>query len=158
MDMNDDKDPLINYARANQPKTVKKRTKKNKKPEKDLQNKEILPWLKRKGFDVTIVEAKSLFNPTLGRYVSSPAVPGFPDLVGNDIDGRAVFIELKAPGRRNSIRTMQYNFLLKKIKCSCFAVCVDSVDMLEKFYTEWRSFRLEEERVIYLGKCLPKIG
>jgi hypothetical protein len=142
------------YGRANQPKEVTKRKTRNKSPERDL-SKLIMSWLKVNEFDCTIVESKAVYNQKAKRYLKSQAVPGFPDIVGNDSRGTAVYIELKAPGRLSTIKDRQREFLLRKIKSNCFAVCVDGVGRLEKTYEHWKSL-MEEPRRDFLTQILIK--
>lgn len=126
----------------------------NQKPEKAVVE-SCMFWLKQKGFDVHVVESKAVFNPKAGRYLSSQLVPGFSDICGNDSNGRAVFIECKAPGRRSTLREVQFKFLSNKIHSSAFAVVVDSHELLETYYSKWISLSGSEARE-YLASVLPK--
>lgn len=108
----------------------------NKRPEKDLE-KEVLVWLRDNGFSCHVIEAKATYNPKAGAYISAPVIKGMPDIVGCTPKGVACFIELKAPGRRSTLKPHQRNFLKTKITYGCFSVCVDSVAMLEKFYADF---------------------
>lgn len=155
MVIDDDKDPLIMFARANQPKSKKKTSRKNKSPEKDLCEKEIMPWLKANAFCCTVIEAKSTFSASVGKYIKSQAVPGFPDIVGNDSDGVAVYIELKAPGRISTLRDNQRRFLKKKIYSNCFGIVVDSVDKLQTSYEQWKCIDKKDKKIDYLLSLLP---
>lgn len=112
-------------------------------------------WLRASGFDVTVIEAKATFNQKRSRFIAQSVAPGTCDIVGNDSAGRAVFIELKAPGRRSTLREQQRDFLQRKIKTGCFAVVVDSVEMLKEFYSVWTSHDASL-RFHYLESVLPK--
>jgi hypothetical protein len=71
----------------------------------------------------------------------------------------AVFIELKAKGRRSALRENQREFLIEKINTGCFAVVVDSLELLEN---QWERFCLLKKRRQYqmakdfLFTALPK--
>ena len=122
-------------------KEIKKnnRTKRtNASPEKEVE-KLCMDWLQRNGFDCCVVEAKASFSEKTQRYTSQSVAPGFPDICGNTVDGIAVWIELKAPGRRSTIRPKQAEFLERKIKMKCFAVCVDTPERLDHYWKAWNS-------------------
>jgi hypothetical protein len=83
------------------------------------------------GLSLDVIDSKASWNVAAKRFMKSRAAPeGFPDLVGCDLSGRAVFIELKAPGVK-SIRPMQRAFLRKKIDCRAIAGVVRSVQELD---------------------------
>lgn len=113
-----------------------KKSKRNKKPERIVQNK-VVAWLSAHCFDCDVIESKSHINPYTGRFHSQSAKTGFTDIAGNDGLGRAVFIELKAPKRRSTLRPAQRMFLTRKITSFCFAVVVDSEELLSEYYGEW---------------------
>lgn len=152
--MSDEKDPFIMYARANQPKETKPRKKRNKSPEKSVQY-QVKDWMDIKGWSMHVVESKATFNPTVGRYLTSNAVPGMSDLIGNTPQGIAAFVELKAPGKRSTIRPAQRKFIEEKIKTNAFAVIIDSVALLEEIYFYWSQLHSFAERQLYLTRCLP---
>lgn len=136
-------------------KTSSKRKSKNDKPEKCLE-KEVMAWLKDNDFDCTVVESKAVFSQKAGRYLNSQAIPGMADIVGNSPDGVAVFIELKAPKKLSTIRPAQYEFLKSKILSNCFAVCVDSVLLLDRLCTMWSVLKTSQARQTLLIEHLPK--
>jgi hypothetical protein len=109
-------------------------------PEK-LVEKEVLEACKQLNIDVDVIESKATFSKNLGRYTQSRSAPeGMSDLVGNDREGLSVYIELKARGKLRTLRPKQKAFLLRKIENNCFAVCVDSADLLfELYYQFFRS-------------------
>lgn len=134
----------INKFSSNQiPK--KKRSKPNSKPEKQITEPAIMGWCASQGWDVSVVESKAVYSKATGRYTNQQAESGMSDLVGNTNSGLAVFIELKAPGRRNSIRDGQHDFLMRKIQSGCFAVCTDSVDHISKI---WRMFQIHGDTIL----------
>ena len=138
--------------------TPKKIDKKNRAPEKEVER-ICLAYMRENGFDVNVAESKSTYSPTQKKYIAQALMPGMSDIFGNDEDGHAVFVELKAPGRRNTIRTAQWDFLNRKIQSNAFAVCVDSPQLLHSYYNEW--FRLRKESGLerartFLLNILPK--
>jgi hypothetical protein len=132
----------------------KKRTK-NKSPEKDVER-EVMAWLIAHSFSCNVVESKAVFSTAANRYVRGQAVQGFSDIVGCDNAGRAVFIELKAAGRRNTLRPAQFVFLEEKIKHGAFAVCTDSVDFLSMAYDHWIKVS-DENKKTFLLSLLPDV-
>ena len=104
------------------------------------------------GFSCDVVESKAVYSAQAGRYLNSQAVAGFPDIVGCDALGRALFIEVKASGKRSTLKEHQRRFLIEKIDKNAFAVCVDGPDLLLKFYREWHQV---EAKKAYLLKVLP---
>ena len=129
---------------------------KNKKPEKAVEQ-EILLWCRQKGFDVDVVESKAKFNTITGLYTGKATIPGMSDILGNTSDGRAVFIELKAKGRRvgSALREEQRAFLIRKIKGSCFAVVTDSIEYIEDIWMKYQAL-FPHERIPFLLSELPK--
>lgn len=123
------------FSKKNDPSKPKRATK-NSAPEKDFV-KEVMIWLDTHSFSCHVVESRAVFNPKIGRYLSSQAVPGFPDIVGCDQYGRSVWIEVKAPGKRSTVKPHQLDFLKGKIANNCFAVCIDSIQDLSTWYKEW---------------------
>ena len=109
---------------------------KNKKPEKQTE-KDVKAWLRRQGFDFNVIESKAVYSQAAGRYMNGQTDPGVSDIIGNDKEGHAMFIELKAKGKRYNVSPVQYMFLMKKIKMNCFAVCVDSDVSLNEQYAAW---------------------
>lgn len=113
---------------------------KNSKPEFELRRL-VMPWLRQNRFSINVIEAKATWSPEVGRYTSGQTAPGVVDLFGCTPDGLGCFIELKAPGRRATLREGQRAFLIDKIKCGCFAVCIDSVECLEIVWNEFQHRR-----------------
>lgn len=110
---------------------------KNNSPEADLQ-KLVIKWMNENGFDVQSVDSKGEWSLSAGTYVATTRT--LPDIIGNDYLGRAVYVELKAPGRRRFSKKQrhQYDYLMKKIRGNCFAICADSIDFILEAYTKWR--------------------
>lgn len=139
---------------------IKRQRQKNEKrqsPEKEVE-KEVIEWCRKRGFDVSVVESKAVFSRSAQRYLRGQTEAGFSDIAGCDDCGRAVFIELKARGKKNTIRPAQVEFLLRKIRLGAFGVCVDSVDCLNDFYINWSILKKESEEKAknYLLSVLPK--
>ena len=132
----------------------------NASPEKEVE-KEVLEWARKADFDLSVVESKATYSLSAGRYLHGNAEAGFPDLVGNTPmchGSIACFIELKAKGKINTIRPGQVEFLSRKIKRGCFAVCVDSAESLANHYRHWHNLLLESQvlAIDYLLSVLPK--
>ena len=112
-----------------------------------------MAWLTANGFDCNVVESKATYNPKIGRYMSSPAIPGMSDIIGNDRFGNAVYVELKALGRKSTVSEKQWQFLTRKIETNCFAVVIDSVELLNEYYFRWRELSVIDRRY-YLRNAL----
>jgi len=143
---------ILNFSK----KQIKKKKRRNKKPDKDKTEKPVMAWLKSKGFSCHGAESKAVYNPKAGRYISSQIIPGCSDIIGCDPKGRAVFIELKAPGKLNDINKnpRQKAFLQDKIYHGAFACVVDSAERLENIYISWLT-KNETEKKTYLLSHLP---
>lgn len=140
-----------------QEKKLKPASRKNQKPEKKTE-KECLEWMRANQFDVQIVEAKAVFNPKRGRFISQAVRAGTVDCIGNDPNGFAVFVEFKAPGRLSTLRAAQKEFLLKKIQKGAFACVTDSAPRLAEIYRQWiylKSACETEKAKLFLGEQLP---
>lgn len=128
---------------------------KNKKPEKEVEKK-VMAWLKTNGFSCHVVEAKATWSKASNCYKSQLVAPGFPDICGCSANGLSVWIELKAPGKGRRPRVEQYEFLMDKIEKNCFAVCVDSVEILEKLWRDFCDYKTKVARIMYLKTMLNK--
>lgn len=123
----------------------RKLKRKNGKPELQVQR-EVMKWLKANGFSCNVVESKAVYSKNAGRYLNSQTIPGFSDIAGACPNGLGCFIELKAPGRRSTLRSGQRAFLMDKINIGCFAVVVDSIEMLANIWNEFtRRYKMEPE-------------
>lgn len=150
--MNSTRDALHRYIKRTQPNT---RRKKNHAPEKVVE-KQVLAWLSGQGFCVSVVESKAHYSKAAGAYLGQSAPSGFPDIVGNDRHGRAIYIELKAPGKLSTVRPAQVLFLLRKIETNCFACVIDSLERLQELYQFWDQTVERDARENYLRSRLPK--
>lgn len=128
-----------------------------KSPEKQTE-KEVMAWLEKNGFAVSVVESKAVYSKSAGRYLRGQTEAGFSDIVGVDGNAYAVFIELKAHGRRNTIRASQVEFLKTRISRGAFCVCTDSVDHVSSMYYAWLDMKnkSEDDARKFLLKDLPK--
>lgn len=133
------KDAIAKFEKKSEPK-IEIAKRKNGAPEKEFET-EALRWLRTNGFHVSIVESKATYNPKAGRYISQSVKQGFVDVVGNHNTGIAVYIELKAPGRRSTLRMNQREFLLEKIESGCFGACVDNIEILQNQWEKFKKFR-----------------
>jgi hypothetical protein len=131
---------------------------KNEKPEKIVER-EVTAWCHANNIDVSIVECKGVYNQKTNTFLHGMTEPGYSDLSGNNEYGTAVFIELKAPGRRSTLRPKQDDFLVRKIKMGCFACVVDSSKLLHEIYYSWYNYSscgLIAESKRYLMSQMPK--
>lgn len=134
-------------------KREKKRKKKRKKPEEDVV-KALLSFYKTHGFFVKRYESKAKFIG--GEWTAGGLSFGTPDLMGVCPSGFMHAVEVKAPGRRASLRTEQEKFLKKVISCNGFAYVCDDVDALKEVYGKWISYRSQSLRRQYLISLFPK--
>jgi len=125
--------------------------KKNEKPEKQTE-KEVLQLLRSKGWFVEVVESKAVFSQAAGRFLRGQATTGFVDIVGCTSSGQSVAIELKALGRRSSLREQQREFLNQVICRGGFGCVVDSAAFLESLHRAY----LANPRPETLSDFLPK--
>lgn len=127
---------------------------KNKKPEKQVEA-DILKWAKERGLFLHVVEAKAVWSEKRQSYTSSSVAAGFLDIVGN-YKHLALYIELKAPGRKSSLRDNQRRFINNKISQGAFACVVDSVDDLQNLFESWLVTKDLTKRQELLYAHLPK--
>jgi hypothetical protein len=121
------------HAKTAKRKGVKK---KNGKPEQ-LVVKAVMEWGKRVGCDLHIVESKAVYSKAAGRYLHTQTSESLPDIIGNWKD-LSLWIEVKAKGRRSTLKPHQKDFLERKIQQGCFAVCVDDVQDLDLIFQKFQ--------------------
>ncbi|TXH09399.1 MAG: hypothetical protein E6R04_08155 [Spirochaetes bacterium] len=114
----------------NQPK------RKNGKPERKLQA-QMMSWLSSQGFFVFPLESKSVYSSVAGRYLDSQTRVGASDILGVTPQGYFLAVEVKARGRRSTLRDAQRIFLESVLSKGGFAVCSDSIEHLDKIYHSW---------------------
>lgn len=105
------------------------------KPELQVQI-QVQTYLNNMGFDCDLYESKASLT-TRGYAKNKSLVEGHSDIAGCDENGHAIYIELKAKGKLSTLRPKQKLFLTRKINSNAFAVCVDSVEMLNDLYLKW---------------------
>lgn len=128
------------------------RKKKNDKPEK-LVERDVMAWCKNAGFFVNVVESKAVYSAKAGIYHSGQTRAGTPDIIGCSNTGLFVAIELKARGRRNTLREAQREYICEVISRGGFACVVDSADYLAEI---WRIFNGSLNKKATLLGYLPK--
>lgn len=103
-------------------------------------------------WELDVIESKAQYNVAAGTYRKSKAAPeGFADMVGFSHNLEPVYLELKAPGKRHTVRDEQLVFLVKKIVRGAFAIVTDDPKHMTDHYNEW----LEKKKdPIYLLKLL----
>lgn len=127
----------------------------NDKPEARIV-KDIYTRCNEMGWSVDWFEAKAVYDPRLGEYRAGQMIVGFPDLSGCDLNGIALYIEVKNIGSRYS-RASQDKFLRDKIeitKGQAFCCVVTSFEMLMDLYRAWK---LAEDKKLFLVQNLPKV-
>lgn len=136
------------YERQNRRSTNRKPTRKNNKPEHEVK-KAVMSWLVAHDFSCDVVESKAVYSEKADRYIRGQATAGFSDIVGVcPCFGVACYIELKAPGRRSTLRGHQKDFLVEKIQRQAFACVTDSIEHLEEIYFKWQAMFIRGD---YMG-------
>lgn len=125
---------------------------KNNKPEEDVKSDHVR-WYKDNGFFVNVYESKA--KNIRGRWQSSGLDYGTPDMLGVCNNGYFHSVELKAPGRRSTVRENQHKFLTKAINCGGFAIVSDSLDYTKRVYSAWLLLSAKD-RIKLLKSELPK--
>ena len=146
---------LLNYHAKDAAKLSRKSSRqgrKNDKPEKVLE-KQILIWAVNHGLSLHVVESKAVYSVAAGQYLRGQAEAGLPDLIGN-LAELSVWIELKAKGRRGTLKEHQRDFLIRKVEQGSFASCIDSVDQLSELLSTFLSTAFSD-RVRLLLHHLP---
>ena len=148
---------LDRYSRRQMRKKPREKKQKNESPEKEVE-KEVIEFLEKSGFDISIVESKAVFSQSAGRYLRGQTEAGFSDIAGVCPDGIGCFIELKAKGKKRTIRPAQVDFLTRKIRKNAFGCCVDSVSDIADIYNNWLNLRATSinDAQKYLLDILPK--
>lgn len=129
---------LLNYLDREAKKRERelKPSRKNKAPEKDLVS-EILKQCKKFGFDLYVTDSAAKWDNQAERYVANEFASGMSDLSG-DRGGIACYIEIKAPGKRVTLKENQRDFLIRKINRGCFAMCADSWRSIPEIFARWQ--------------------
>lgn len=131
----------------------------NKSPEKNLVETEILPRAWQHGFDLSIVESKAVFSQNIGRYIRGQTNESMTDLVGNN-GPIACFIEVKAKGKLSSFNSeknyRQRAFVERKIDSGAFVAVIDNFDSLYDLWLRWLSEDSIVEKKRILRDALPR--
>lgn len=126
-------DAMTKYYERNNPNKEKRH---NTKPEKEVE-KEVVLWMKMMGWKYTVIESKAVYSQAMGRYMHSQAKKGHADITGITDCAVGFAVELKAPGKRSTLREDQRIFLVDYISRGGFACVTDSVSHLENLYKKW---------------------
>lgn len=127
----------------------------NEKPEKEVE-KEVLAWLRKIDCFINVYDSAAQpdsYNSIKRVHVKS----GTPDLIGCTAEGVFIAIELKAPGRRSTLKEHQRYFLTRVINNNGFAACIDSVSNLRDLYNAWIRTDIND-RADLLLKDLPALS
>lgn len=108
----------------------------NKKPENAAQA-DIVKRGRRDGFELYITDSSAKWNSEAQAYVSDVFEKGMSDLTG-DKDAVPCYVEVKAPGKRSTLKEHQRQFLIRKINRGCFVCCSDRYEHLIKLWNKWR--------------------
>lgn len=148
--------PLKRFYAKQMKADVQPRRRKNDRPEHNLTVVPCMMWLAEQKFSMNRIEAKAVFNPFAGRYLSGQTEPGVADAFGCAPDGTGCFIEFKAPGKLSTLKDHQRDWLIQKIERGAFAVVTDSVLDLEHKWTIFCVMRVENAHRDWLKSRLPK--
>lgn len=148
------KNALFKHHEKQLRKITKKPNRKNAKPEKAVQN-AVVDYCAGRNIHLFIVDSSAVYSHGAGRYLRGKADPGFPDATGFNNDGRALYVEFKAPGRRSTIRIGQYEFLRRAILNDCFAVVCDSLESFVEDYTRFQHLSDRTSQREFLLQRLP---
>jgi hypothetical protein len=99
---------------------------------------EIIKWCRAQGISIDIVDAASAWERGSESYSRTHVRSGFSDAVGVMANGRAIYIEFKAPGKRCTLKEHQREFLIEKINNNAFACCTDSIDHIKNLLFKWK--------------------
>jgi len=130
---------------------------KRKKPEKKIQD-QIEQYARLKGLVVFTVDSKGVFVPGAKRFVASKTTKGVSDLIMCNNWGQFIAVEVKAKGRRSTVKPEQFDFLESIIERDGIAIVSDSLDSFVDTYNLSMSFKLSNNHdglKAFLRKCLP---
>lgn len=146
---------LLSYNKKQIKKSVKRKKKRSGPSPEKIVEKSVMNWLNSQGFSCNVIEAKAVYNAQAGRYLRGQTDAGFPDIAGCTPNGLGCFIELKAKGKRSTLKEHQREFLINKINCGAFAVCVDSDECLADIVSKFKSCTIDKRKKLLLDH-LPK--
>lgn len=142
-------DALNKFYNKQLTKNVKKKTRKNKKPELEVE-KAVTKWLRSNGFSCDVVDASTYDAGSGGKFQDVKITAGFTDIVGADRFGFACYIELKAAGKRSALKDHQREFITAKIHNNAFACVTDGVEHLSDLYNRWLITKLKQKEFVML--------
>lgn len=145
------------FSEREQP-TKKKPKKYNSQPEEKVVR-ELLQYYSDNNFFINRYESKAKriqLKSGASLWRTAGVEIGTPDLLGCCPNGFIHANEVKAKGRRSTLREEQREFLTQVIIHGGFGVCCDSVEYLRKVYAYWIGLRNLRERKQFLLDQLPK--
>ena len=125
------------------------------KPEK-LFEQEVRAWAFGNGLWLEVYDSKAVFSERKGIYQAAKGLPvGTPDLMGLNKQGRAIHIELKAPGAACMPSLEQRNHLSRVIEYGGFGMVTNDLADLDATYKKWCSIIDEVNKRAFLLSKLP---
>jgi hypothetical protein len=132
------------------------RTQPNQTPELSAQC-EVLNYLESIGWLMSEVDSKAVYSEKLGTYGAGNATVGTSDLCGCTDQGLGAFVEMKAPGKRSTLKSHQRIFLVERINAGAFACCSDSVKHIHQLLCRWNhAHSLVEKKALLLQDLPPE--
>lgn len=126
----------------------------NEKPEKEVER-QVLILAKSKNWFVKVIEAKGTYSEQAKRYMQGQVKKGTADIIGVDENGFHLEIELKAAGRRSTLKEHQRLNLIEVINRNGFGCVTDNHYHLNNLYCEWLLLNPNQRRELLLND-LPK--
>jgi hypothetical protein len=145
---------LANFYSRQDKLLLPKQTQKRMQPEKELR-KSIIPLFEQRGFFVLRLESQAVFSPKLGRYLNQQVSSGTSDLILCSPHGHFFAVELKAPGRLNTLKPHQREFLTHVIHQGGFACVIDSIERFDDLYSTYLKTP-DSEKKNFLLSSLPQ--
>lgn len=134
-------------------------SRKNNKPEEEIEKACVSLMRDEWGWSIQIFESKATYDPRAGRYIGQSMRAGTLDCGGSTREGIATWVEFKAKGKLATLRPGQREFIEEKIKVYNFACVVDSPERLRAIHKYWEFLRktgnLDASRD-YLLSMVPK--
>lgn len=115
---------------------------------------ELLKYLNSNGFHAFRVEASQYWTKD-GADELAPV--GCSDILGTCPNGRALYLEVKAPYNKTGLKDHQREFLEKTIDLGGIGVCSYSVEHFAGIYKTWL-LTPDGDKINYLKSCLPQKG
>lgn len=109
---------------------------------------EHLEWFKDNNYFIKRMESKA--KNINGVWRASGVGVGTPDLIGCSPDGLFIACEVKALGRRSTLRGLQREYLVEVIKRGGYGFCSDDTDYLTMLLKKLNNLPLAEIRLLLL--------